>query len=671
MKTIKGYLIALSFVFSMLLIVPASDAVSGLLIQKPFTRAASGIAGGDPTTLTICLADEPNTLYLYGDSSHSKSSILEAIYDGPIDYKSFDYHAVILEKIPSLADNDAVLQVAPVQEGDTIVDADNNVTNLMPGVSVIPYGQTNPITYTGGNINLDQLVVTFTLKSALTWSDGTALTSKDSVYSFQLAGDPSTPASKDSIDRTESYQSLDSLTIRWTGLPGYRDSTYQTKFWTPLPEHIWSSYSAYELITAPVSSQKPIGWGPYVIDERVEGYQISLHKNPNYFRSSEGLPAFDKLVFRFVGTNSNANLAALLSAECDILDETTRLDDQTKLVLELDSAGQIDATLVTGTYWEHIDFGIQHIDYDDGYDGGIYDRPDFFSDVRVRHAFAYCMDRQRMVDEVMFGQSIVLDTYMSPEHPLFSDNVTSYDYNPTTGEALLTQVGWIDYDRDGVREAHGVKGVPDGTKFEVNYGSTSTIPRQQIAQIVNESLSSCGIKVNINFYPSSEWFKDGPGGVLFGRKFDLGEFSWWTDTEACQFYVSKRVPGDSLSTWIPIMSPSAGPQSFLYGWDRAQGAWNETGYYNSAYNAACNTASSSLPGQHTFTTGHKESQRIFAEDLPVLPLYLRLRVAATRPGLVGFILDPTVSGMWNIEGFTLSSQPQPVSNIYLPIVVHK
>ena len=45
-------------------------------------------------------------------------------------------------------------------------------------------------------------------------------------------------------------------------------------------------------------------------------------------------------------------------------------------------------------------------------------------------------------------------------------------------------------------------------------------------------------------------------------------------------------------------------------------------------------------------------QEIFASELPVIPLYLRLKLAVTRPDMCGFTLDPTaISEMWNIEAF--------------------
>lgn len=49
---------------------------------------------------------------------------------------------------------------------------------------------------------------------------------------------------------------------------------------------------------------------------------------------------------------------------------------------------------------------------------------------------------------------------------------------------------------------------------------------------------------------------------------------------------------------------------------------------------------------------HREAQRILAEQLPVIPLYLRLNVAASRPDMQGFTMDPTaLSEFWNIEAF--------------------
>jgi peptide/nickel transport system substrate-binding protein len=609
-------------------------------------------SSSDSTILTICMGQEPGTLYLYGGSLLAQTSVMQAVYDGPIDNRSFDYQAVILEKLPSLADGDAIIQAVNVTAGDTVVDESGTVVTLAAGVRVRPAGCDSSdcvVEYVGGTLNMDQMVVTFKMKSGLTWSDGVPLTASDSVYSFGLHRDPDTPLprlpSKNTGERTDSYTAEDNLTTKWVGLPGFKDSTYYTNFFSPLPQHIYGQYTAAQLVTADVSARKPLGWGPYVIDDWKSGDRITLHKNANYFRASDGLPRFDNLVIKFVGENSSDNIDALLTGECDIVDQTAHLDDQSELLLQLVDSGELKADFVTGTVWEHVDFGIQHVSYDDGYDGGLSDRPDFFSDVRTRRAFAYCMERQKVVDAVMFGQSAVIDTYLPPEHPLFNPNVRSYKFDPGAGKTLLAQVGWVDMDGDGIREAHGVQGVPDGTRLEVSYGTTTATQRQQATQILAQSLSECGIKVNLNYYPSTEWFAD--NGVLFGRRFDLGQFAWLTSIEPpCDLYLSSNVTAPSGS-WIPIMEPTAGSLPSYGGVGD-----NEVGYYNSTYDSVCKAALGSLEGEPSYAANHLEAQRIFAEDMPVIPLYLRLKLAVTRPDVTGLIIDPTEnSEFWNIEDF--------------------
>jgi peptide/nickel transport system substrate-binding protein len=606
-----------------------------------------------PRTLVVCQGQEPDTLYPYAGAMLARDQILQAVADGGFDAydeNSYAFQAVILEKVPSIADGDAVLNAVTVSEGDTVVDADQNVVTLEAGVMIRPAGEAEAVEYTGGDVDLDQLAVTFKLLPDLLWSDGTPITSADSVYAFNLLADPDTPQPKFTIERTQSYEATDDLTTVWTGLPGYKDATYYLNFYGPAPEHVWGQFTAAELIEAEESNRAPIGWGAYVIDEWVQGDNITLSANPNYFRAAEGLPKFQTLVYRFVGEGSNANIAALLAGECDIIDQTSGLDDQSELLLELQSAGQIVPTFVTGTTWEHVDFNIQHISYDDGYDGGVSDRPNLFGDLRTRQAFAMCMDRQALVDTITFGQSIVISNYIPPQHPLYNTEVSDYAFDVEAGSALLEEVGWADDDGDPTtpRVAQGVEGVPDGTLLQVAYESTDATLRQQVTAVLQQSMAQCGIQADITLYPAAEWFADGPEGKLFGRRTDLGEFAWLTGVQpACELYLSSLTPGPAGEQWTSIMTGET--YTFgISGW----GGQNNPGFALPEYDAACNQALSSLPGQPEYDSAHLEAQALFSENLPVVPLFLRLKLAATRPDMCNFVMDPTNnSEFWNVEEF--------------------
>ncbi len=597
----------------------------------------------EPRTLVICLGQEPETLYALGGSMLAASQVLEAVYDGPIDGRSFDYQAVILEKLPSLADGDAVLQAVEVAPGDSFVDADNNPATLEAGVVYRPSGCQSAdcaLTYADGdgNITVDQMVVTFKMLPGLMWSDGTPLTTADSIYTFNLVADPDTPQSKFTIDRTSSYEALDDVTTQWTGMPGYIDSTYFLNFWTPYPQHVWGAYTAAELLEAEEARTAPMGWGAYVIDEWVVGDSITLHKNENYFRADEGLPKFDHAVYRMVGENSNANIAKILSGECDVVDQTSHLDDQSELLLELQAAGQLNATFVTGTVFEHADFGIQPVCLDNGgWANCIAEgRPDYFGDVRVRRAIAHCMDRQAVVDTVMFGQSIVLDTYLPPQHPLFNADATSYAFDTAGGSALLEEAGWVLGD-DGVRVYQGDNpNIPQGTRFSVNFWTTNATQRQQATQVMAASLAECGVEALLDYWTPGEYFADGPDGPLFGRRFDIGQFAWLTGVEPpCDLWITEQIPGEDTEV-------------YQAGW----GGANNPGFSNAEYDAACKAALASLPGQAGYDENHLLAQAIFADELPIVPLYLRLKLAGTRPDMCNFVMDPTAnSEMWNIEEF--------------------
>jgi peptide/nickel transport system substrate-binding protein len=601
-----------------------------------------------PRTLVICLEGEPNYEFLLSETSALTVYLLrEAVEDGPIDSNSFAYQPVILEKLPSLANGDAILQTVNVSEGDTVVDATGEVVTLDPAadppIMLIPTGGEDPVAYQGGDFEMEQVSATFRLLPNLLWSDGVPLTAADSVYTFNLeAGSPNWID-----DGTAAYEAIDDRTIQWTGMPGLQESYYATRIYRPRPQHIWSQYSADELPGAEDLSRVLVGWGPYIIAERIPGESITLHKNPNYFRAGEGLPKFDRLILRFTGDTTNGYIAALLAGECDLI--FGALDDQVELLLELHEAGKLKTSFTTGTIWEHIGFGIQHVDYDDGYHLGE-DRPDFFSDVRTRQAFAMCMDRQALVDTIFYGQSLVPDSYVPQQHPLYNPDMRHYEFDVAAGSALLEEVGWLNDDGDPgtPRVAQDVPNVPDGTLLEVDYETTSGLIRQQTTAIIQDSLAQCGIKTNIQLYGPDEWFADGPEGKLWGRQYDLGQFAWATNVAPpCDIYLSSLVTGPAGEKWVSIQD---GLERTISDWGWA--GPNQMGFTNDEYDQACNAALRSLPGQPENEAAHLEAQRIFGEQLPMIPLYVRIKLTAMRPDMCGVIMNPTAfNAGWNIEEF--------------------
>lgn len=581
-------------------------------------------------TLVVCMMGEPDTLYAYGGSMSAATHVQQAIYDGPIDNRNYAYQPVILRKLPSLNDGDAVINAVTVQAGDIVVDDAGDPLELDTGAIVRPAGCRSSdcaLEFTGEPIEMDQMAATFEMLDGIVWSNGDPLTADDSVYGFELNADPDTPVVRFTVNRTTSYEATSNTQTVWTGLPGYLDPHYSTNFWHPFPRKLWQDelgYSAANLIEAEESSRMPMGWGPFVITEWVAGDHITVEKNANYFRAGEGLPYLDTVIFRFV-PDPNAAVAQLISGECDVATQDGLLDDQTELLLNLEQAGVITPVFATTGIWEHVDFCINP--------APDYNRPDFFEDVRVRQAIAMCLDRQGAVDTILHGRSIVIDSYNPPEHPLYADGLTRWPYDPEASMALLEEVGWVDGNGDGVREANDVEGIPDGTLLEFKWQSTKIPVREQYMQSFQRNLADCGVKVSLENLTTAEYYAEGPEGTLFGRRFDVGSFGWPTSVlSPCEYYLGSETPTEEN------------------GW----GGSNNTGFDYAPYNEQCTRAITALPGTEDYVEGHKEAQRIFSEQLPVIPLFLQLKLAAIRPEVEGFVMDPTESSeMWNIEAFDL------------------
>jgi peptide/nickel transport system substrate-binding protein len=607
---------------------PQDTPTANSLAQKTSTQAP-------PRVLSICLGEEPASLFPYGDSSLAARSVRQAIYDGPVDLVDYAMHPVILETAPNLANGDARLEPVEARPGDRIVDASGNLNTLREGVDFLPTGCQNTscaLKYTGAEpVTLDQLAVRFRLREGLLWSDGTPLTAADSAYAYAVASELYPRVRGELIRHTDSYTVIDERSIEWRGIPGYRDPQYAANFFAPFPRHAWEGIPTAELAGAQASGKLPLGWGAYAVEEWLPGDHITLRKNSSYFRAGEGLPRFDRLVYRFTGS-SEAALSALQAGECDLVDESALQNVDLEALRQLEEAGRVKAAWVVDAAWEHLDFGIQPLDPA---------MPAFFQAKEVRRAAAQCLDREKLLSLISIGPAQVLDAYVPADHPLANPDAAAPAYNPQEATAALQSAGWIDADNDPAtpRLAQGAAGVADGTPFQVELLTIRTPEREQVAAWLKESLAQCGIGVDLRFLEPEELFSAGEEAPVFGRRFHLVLFGWQAAFEPpCELYTSAEIPG-------PFPEHPKG-------WSGA----NPSGFHSEAYDQACLLARTALPDDPQHAEAHRRAQEIFTAEMPALPLYTRSRLVVTRPDLCGLVTDPLAeSSLWNLEGLDYGS----------------
>ena len=163
--------------------------------------------------------------------------------------------------------------------------------------------------------------------------------------------------------------------------------------------------------------------------------------------------------------------------------------------------------------------------------------------------------------------------------------------------------------------------------------------RLRITDIFQENMVDCGIPVETYDFPAGTWFAEGPVGRVFGRRFDLAEFAW----------IGKPLPDCGLYLTENITGPEEGG---FGGWQNT----NVTGWSSEEFDAACLAALDAMPAGAGYDENQREALRIFAQELPAIPLFTNIKVAAVRPWIQNVKLDPSQpSLLWNIFAWDIEN----------------
>jgi peptide/nickel transport system substrate-binding protein len=263
----------------------------------------------------------------------------------------------------------------------------------------------------------------------------------------------------------------------------------------------------------------------------------------------------------------------------------------------------------------------------------------------MRRAFAQCINREAILEEVLAGLSALTNSYLPTNHPLYSVATAPLSEDVEDSIALLEAVGWIDHDFDPStpRRARGVLGILDGTVLQVSHLTTDSGFHQAVAERLAADLDRCGIELVTTFEPSAVLFQPWQEGPAFGRSFQLVSWAWpsWV-SPICEMFHSRNIPSDDM------------PDGF-----------NASGFRNDFYDFACDTVLLSNPEGSAYQQAVQTTQEIFSEALPAVPLYMRPRVIAHRIDLCGVEVDPTVfSTLWAIESFYRSASCEGIPYVH-------
>lgn len=315
----------------------------------------------------------------------------------------------------------------------------------------------------------DGMTWTFVIRDDVRFTDGEPLTASD--VAFTINGIVNSEASEADLSMVREAVALDDTTVEIHMAKPFNALLYTLAVVGVVPEHAYGEdYGAH-----------PVGSGRYVLEQWDRGQQAILRANPDYYGEA---PLMERVVVVFM--EEDASLAAAQSGQVDVAYTAASLAASVPAGYDLLNCASVDSRGISLPVAEP--GGVKEVA------GVSYPTGNAVtSDVAVRRALNYGIDRQALVDAVLYGYGAVAYS-VSDGTPWASDDMRcAYDFDAAC--ALLDEAGWTP-GADGVREKDGQRAA-----FDLWYPSSDSVRQAMAAEFSNQA-QKLGIKVSLR---SGSW----------------------------------------------------------------------------------------------------------------------------------------------------------------------
>ncbi len=368
-----------------------------------------------------------------------------------------------------------------------------------------------------GGVSKDGLTITYHLRKGVRWSDGAPFTADDVVFSIGVVQNPANDeVSREGWDQISKVDEPDKYTVVLHLKKPY--SPFIENFFTSqganpcvLPKHLLAKYPNINHVPY---NNLPVGIGPFKYKEWDRGQRIVMVANPLYFR---GLPKLKEIIY-------------------------TEIPDRNTLLTEFQAKQQDLWWLVSGNYlgrakalepytvheqpsyyWDHIDFNTTS---------------PLLSDVSVRRALLYALNRQQIIDKIAHGLGTVSDS-PTPLTAPYRVTVPTTPFDVNKANQLLDQAGWK-RGPDGIREKNGKKLI-------LRYAAVSGLSDvDDEIELERADWQKIGVALDVHHYPTAMFFAPVQmGGIVYdSHKWDIIGFAWENDAigDYSQIYACNAFP---------------------------------------------------------------------------------------------------------------------------------
>lgn len=308
---------------------------------------------------------------------------------------------------------------------------------------------------------------TFYLHRGVKWSDGEPFTADDVKFTFDYVKEhPQMWYDAAEVDRVEVLDPYTVCIHLNEPRPAFIEDVAGSA--VIIPEHIWAEVDEPGGFR---DDEATIGTGPLKLVKYVpeQGY-YEYEANTGCFK---GEPLIDRLISMMVNDDT-------LALKAGDIDAASFWGEEIVSVEEFES--DPDFEIITGpSFWVR-----KFYFHCDRYPTNIKE---------FRQALAYGIDREGLVENVMYGGAIVANPgIIHPASQWYRSGLPGYEYNQTKANELLDSLGLVDTNGDGIRE------YPEGGDVEFEL-LTNT---EGEAEFIHDNLDDIGIKTVVKMMSSKE-----------------------------------------------------------------------------------------------------------------------------------------------------------------------
>lgn len=325
-------------------------------------------------------------------------------------------------------------------------------------------GKIQPALATSWEISPDGTAYTFKLREGVTFHNGEPFTADSVVTSWQRASKPEVKFG-DRWTIAKSVEKIDDLTVKiTTEKPNPLLLRTIASNWAMVPPKYLAEVGEEGF------NAKPIGTGPFMLQEFVKDDRVVYKANPNYWQA--GLPKVETLIFRPI-PESSTRVAAIQTGEVDIV---TRLSKEEAATLE----GKPNVKI--------INYPVDRVYYI-AFNNLTSGKGQPTENPLVRQAMNYAVDRQAIIESLFGGAARLSTGFVTPTNLGYDSSLQPYPYDPEKAKALLTEAGY-----------------PNGFEMGFSCPSGAYTNFEQVCESIQGYLQEVGIKTNLELMESGKYW---------------------------------------------------------------------------------------------------------------------------------------------------------------------